>query len=69
MPMLEAVVVWGCRDIVHTEHPGAPVEFTGMGTARIRDGQIVELWVNGDLLGLLQQLGATVMPPADAASG
>ena len=48
---------------------GRAVEFTGMGTARIRDGQVVELWVNGDLLGLLQQLGATVMPPADAASG
>jgi predicted ester cyclase len=42
---------------------GRPVDFTGTGTARVRDGQIVERWVNGDLLGLLQQLGATITPP------
>jgi steroid delta-isomerase-like uncharacterized protein len=42
---------------------GRPVDFTGTGTARVQDGQIVELWVNGDLLGLLQQLGATITPP------
>jgi steroid delta-isomerase-like uncharacterized protein len=44
---------------------GRSVDFTGTGTARVRDGQIVELWVNGDLLGLLQQLGALIAPPSD----
>jgi steroid delta-isomerase-like uncharacterized protein len=42
---------------------GRPVDFTGTGTARVQDGQIAELWVNGDLLSLLQQLGATINPP------
>ena len=41
---------------------GRTIDFTGTGTARVRDGQIVELWVNGDTLGLLQQLGATISP-------
>ena len=47
---------------------GRSVEFTGTGTARVRDGQIVELWVNGDLLGLMQQLGAAITPPAEPGS-
>jgi steroid delta-isomerase-like uncharacterized protein len=42
---------------------GRMVEFTLTGTVRVRDGQVVELWVNGDLLGLMQQLGATITPP------
>ncbi len=37
--------------------------FVFTGTCRVEDGQVAELWVNGDLLGLLQQLGATVSPP------
>lgn len=47
---------------------GRPIDFTGTATGRVRDGQIVELWVNGDLLGLMQQLGATITPP-DAPAG
>jgi steroid delta-isomerase-like uncharacterized protein len=44
---------------------GRPIEFTGTGTCRVSsNGQIAELWVNGDLLGLMQQLGATISPPA-----
>lgn len=43
---------------------GRAIDFTGTGTARIDNGQIVELWVNGDLMGLLQQLGAVITPPA-----
>jgi steroid delta-isomerase-like uncharacterized protein len=46
---------------------GRSVDFTGTGTARVRDGQIVELWVNGDLLGLMQQLGAAITPPTEPA--
>jgi steroid delta-isomerase-like uncharacterized protein len=44
---------------------GRSIDFTGTATALVRDGQIVELWVNGDLLGLLQQLGAVITPPTD----
>ena len=44
---------------------GRPIDFTGTGTARVRDGQIVELWVNGDMLGLMQQLGAVISPPTE----
>jgi steroid delta-isomerase-like uncharacterized protein len=42
---------------------GRMVEFTVTGTVRVGDGQVVELWVNGDLLGLMQELGATITPP------
>jgi steroid delta-isomerase-like uncharacterized protein len=44
---------------------GRRVDFTGTGTALVRDGQIAELWVNGDLLGLVQQLGAVIAPSAE----
>lgn len=40
---------------------GRSVTYTGIGIARIADGKIVELWVNVDQLGLMQQLG--VIPP------
>jgi steroid delta-isomerase-like uncharacterized protein len=43
---------------------GRPVDFTITAICRIEHGQVAELWVNGDLSGLLQQLGATVTPPA-----
>jgi steroid delta-isomerase-like uncharacterized protein len=45
---------------------GRRVDFTGTGTALVRDGQIAELWVNGDLLGLVQQLGAVIAPSTEA---
>jgi predicted ester cyclase len=36
---------------------GRRVSITGTVTVRIRDGKIVEMWQDGDFLGLLQQLG------------
>jgi len=41
---------------------GRPVEVTGMSIERFAGGQIVESWVNFDLLGLLQQVGAVPAP-------
>jgi len=43
---------------------GRAIDFTGTAMARIADSQIMELWVNGDLFGLVQQLGAQITPPA-----
>jgi predicted ester cyclase len=40
---------------------GRVVTYTGFDLNRIRDGRIVESWVNYDALGLLQQLG--LVPP------
>ena len=37
-------------------------EFTGMGFARFRNGQLVEGWNNFDELGMLQQLGVVQRP-------
>ena len=37
---------------------GKTGESTGMALFRLADGKIAEVWVNYDLLGLLQQLGA-----------
>jgi steroid delta-isomerase-like uncharacterized protein len=39
-----------------------PVQFKGMVMARIRDGQLVEVWENWDFLGMYQQLGAAPAP-------
>jgi steroid delta-isomerase-like uncharacterized protein len=44
---------------------GRPIDFTGTATALVRDGKVIELWVNGDLLGLMQQLGAVITPPTE----
>jgi predicted ester cyclase len=41
---------------------GKRVQVTGIGIYRIADGKIAEAWVNRDLLGLLQQLGAIPAP-------
>jgi len=47
---------------------GRAIDFTGTGAWRIAGGRVAEHWVNGDLLGMLQQLGATVAPPASATA-
>jgi predicted ester cyclase len=43
---------------------GAPEAVTQQALARVRDGRLVEAWVERDGLRLLRQLGA--LPPADA---
>jgi steroid delta-isomerase-like uncharacterized protein len=46
---------------------GRQVHMEGISIYRIADGQMQEAWVQYDILGLLQQLGA--FPPALAAAG
>ena len=41
---------------------GNRVTFTGIDIFRIADGQIVELWNQEDVLGMMQQLGAIPVP-------
>ncbi|MET7680604.1 ester cyclase [Streptomyces sp. NPDC005423] len=36
--------------------PGTVITFTGTDTLRIRDGKVVEYWLNSDMLSLLTQL-------------
>jgi steroid delta-isomerase-like uncharacterized protein len=45
---------------------GKPIMFTGMRFYRIVGGKIAEEWANLDQLGLMQQLGASLAPGADA---
>jgi predicted ester cyclase len=42
---------------------GKAVSCTGMALSRLREGKLVEQWVNFDLLSLLQQVGALPAPP------
>ena len=41
---------------------GKEISYAGAAFFRIRDGQLIEGWVLGDLLGLLRQLGARSLP-------
>jgi steroid delta-isomerase-like uncharacterized protein len=41
---------------------GKAISYAGAAFFRIRDGQVIEGWVLGDLLGLLRQLGARSLP-------
>ena len=45
--------------------PGRPATLTGVAISRFAGGRLVEVWLQADLLGLLQQLG--VLPPLDLA--
>jgi predicted ester cyclase len=38
-----------------------PVEFTGMGIAKIEDGKIVEVWNEFDFIKMFQRLGALTL--------
>lgn len=46
---------------------GVDMVHTGISIERIRDGKIVETWVERDKLGMLQQLGAIPQPAAAPA--
>jgi steroid delta-isomerase-like uncharacterized protein len=41
---------------------GKQISYAGAAFFRIRDGQVIEGWVLGDLLGLLRQLGTDSLP-------
>ena len=45
--------------------PGRPATLTGVAISRFAEGRLVDLWLQADLLGLLQQVG--VLPPLDLA--
>jgi steroid delta-isomerase-like uncharacterized protein len=42
---------------------GKAVGWRGVFILRVKDGRFVEMWQVHDMLGLLRQLGATVVPP------
>ena len=46
---------------------GKPVRYTAIHILRVRGGRFTERWVDVDMLGLLQQLGA-VPPPGSAGA-
>jgi predicted ester cyclase len=46
---------------------GRATDFTAMTMARLRDGKIAEMWIEGDFLGMMQQLGAIPAPGAPPA--
>jgi len=51
--------------LVQLAPPGRPATLTGVVISRFAAGRLVDLWLQADLLGLLEQLG--VMPPLDLA--
>jgi len=63
----KVVVRWTMRGTSEAEFQGIPptgeaVEMTGIGYLTVADGMIVENWIEYDLYGLLQQLGAIPEP-------
>ena len=42
---------------------GKAVGWRGVFILRVKDGRFVKMWQVHDMLGLLRQLGATVVPP------
>jgi predicted ester cyclase len=49
-------------DFMGLQSTGKPITMTGMEIFRIKDGRIVELWGEANLLGLMQQLGIFPTP-------
>jgi predicted ester cyclase len=41
---------------------GKSFEYTAIGIARFRNGKIVEMWIDADFIGLMQQLGMELKP-------
>jgi predicted ester cyclase len=48
---------------------GAEVSWSGITIYRLADGRLISGWSRSQQLGLLQQLGATVVPPRGAGGG
>jgi predicted ester cyclase len=38
------------------------IKLAGTTTHRLEDGKIVEAWIDWDVLGIMQQLGAVTLP-------
>jgi predicted ester cyclase len=51
--------------LVRLAPPGRPATLTGVMIGRFEGGRLLDLWLQADLLGLLQQL--RVLPPLDLA--
>jgi predicted ester cyclase len=49
-------------DFMGLQATGKPITMTGIEIFRIKDGRIVELWGEANLLGLMQQLGILSEP-------
>ena len=61
------VTRWTARGTQEGELMGIPptgkrVELTGIVVDRLADGRLVETWLQADVLGMLQQLGAVPTP-------
>jgi steroid delta-isomerase-like uncharacterized protein len=49
-------------DFMGLQATGKPIAMTGMEIFRIKEGKIIELWGEANLLGLMQQLGIFPAP-------
>lgn len=49
-------------DFMGLQATGKPITMTGIEIFRIKDGKIIELWGEANLLGLMQQLGIFPSP-------
>ena len=45
---------------------GKQATVTGITIWRVVEGKMAEMWQNSDVLGMLQQLEATITPPVQA---
>jgi steroid delta-isomerase-like uncharacterized protein len=52
-----------CGEFLGVPATGKAVTMSGVHVDRVAHGRIAERWETVDLLGLLQQLGATIQPP------
>ena len=53
-------------ELMGTPATGKQVTYTGIGIDKVVNGTIMEMWLNFDALGLLQQVGAVPSPGAMA---
>ena len=45
---------------------GQSVDMTGLSVAHVENGMVVEEWVQGDMVSVLEQLGFSIIPPEDS---